>query len=239
VVFYGRSSSYTDSSKTATLVLSHSVPVGGLQPATPYHYMVASDDADGRRVSSGDRTFTTLRPTAELLDAGWDFFEQAEFDSALARFTDAYSYEPRNVDVLEALGWAMLRLYRFEGPAGELSSRSVLEDALGLQPGRLDCLVALVFVYQAIEMYDDAIRTAGQALAMAGASYVFEHDPSVTEFDVRYCLILALVATGDFLGGLDQAKLIDPTIDIDPQDASTWGGHSSFEEAVVAMVEAL
>ena len=75
MVFYGLTSSHTDSLKVAELVMNHSVALSGLTPATLYHYKVASDDADGRRVYSGDRGFTTLSPVGELLDAGWDFFQ--------------------------------------------------------------------------------------------------------------------------------------------------------------------
>ena len=239
IVFFGLTSSYSDSLKAGALVVNHSVVLSALTPATLYHYKVASDDADGRRVNSGDRTFTTLAPISELLDAGWDFFESAELDSALVRFEDAYSYEPDDVDVLEALGWTLLRLYRFESGGGSLSARSILETALAIEPDCPDCLVALAFVYQAIEAYEDAIRTARDALALAGAGYVFEHDPEISTSDIRYCLILSLVATGDFSGALAEAQLIDPTIDIDPGDAATWSGYSSFEEAVIIMVEGL
>jgi tetratricopeptide (TPR) repeat protein len=225
--------------KTTGLVVNHALLLSDLTPATIYHYKVASDDADGRRVSSGDAVFTTLTPVSELLDAGWGFFESAELDSALSRFEDAYSYEPGNADVLEALGWVLLRLYRFEQGGGALSARSVLENALAVQPERLDCLVALAFVYQAIEEFQDALETAEDALALAGESYVFEHDTAISSSDIRYCLALSLVATGDFAGALAEAQIIDPTIDIDPSDAATWNGYSSFEEAVIVAIEGL
>jgi tetratricopeptide (TPR) repeat protein len=238
IVIYGETSAYTDSSKTAALVASHAVGISGLTPVNLYHYMVASEDADGRRVESGDRTFTTLAPTSELVGEGWDFFEQAGFDSALTRFEAAYAYEPEDVGVLEGLGWTLLRLYRFETGGQGLSARSVLEDALAREPGRTDCLAGAAFVYYAIEMYDQAIDAAGEVLA-AEDGYIFDHDHDVTAVDVRYCLILSLVATGDFIGALDQAKIIDPSIDLDPEDASTWDGYLSFEEAVIVMVEGL
>jgi tetratricopeptide (TPR) repeat protein len=238
-VLYGETSSYTDSIETGALVVNHSITLSALKPLTQYHYKITSEDAGGRSVSSGDRTFTTLAPTDELLDQGWGFFEQAQLDSALVRFEDAYSYEPGNVAVLEGLGWTLLRLYRFESGGGELSARSVLEDALSRDPGRVDCMVALGFVYHAIELYGEAIEIAEQALTLAGDGYVFTHDADVGQSDVRYYLILSLVATGDFSGALYHSKIIDPTVDIDPEDASTWSGYSSFEEAVIVMVEGL
>jgi hypothetical protein len=238
LVFYGISDSYTDSTSRSDLVTTHSIALSDLAPATGYHYMVASE-GDGGRVESGDRTFATLLPTGELLDAGWDFFEEAEADSALARFMEAYAYEPERVDVLEALGWTLLRLYRFDAQGGDLSARSVLEAALAKSPDCTDCLVASAFVYYAVEMYEEAVSAAEHALDIAGETYVFEHDPEITTPDVRYCLILGLVATGDFPGAVAEAKLIDHTVDIDPGDASTWSGHSSFEEAVIVMVEGL
>jgi tetratricopeptide (TPR) repeat protein len=237
VVFFGRTTSYTDSVKATAMVVNHVVTLSDLEAYKEYNYTVASDDADGRRVTSGNKVFTTLSPASELLDAGWDFFESDEFDSALARFDEAYSYEPANPAVLGALGWTLLRLYRFDGDP--LSALPVLLSAVAEDSDCLDCLVALAFVYQAIEADEEAVQIAGQALALAGPGYIFAHDPDISTSDVRYCLILSLVATGDFAGALEEAKIIDPTIDIDPEDAATWGGHLSFEEAVIAVVEGL
>ena len=239
VVFFGTSTSYSDSVKTSALVVSHSVDLSGLTPATLYHYKVASDDADGRRVYSTDRTFTTLSPVSDLLGAGWDFFESAEFDSAFARFEEAYAHEPDDIGVLEGLGWTLLRLYQLESEGGTPSARSVLEEAVAAEPNRLDCLVALAFVYQAVEAYEDAIDTSEAALALAGTGYVFTHDADISTSDIRYCLVLSLVATGDFTGALEEAQVIDPTIDIDPLDAATWNGYGTFEEAVIGAVEGL
>jgi hypothetical protein len=239
IVFFGQTSSYSDSIENSALVVDHLVALTGLTAATTYHYKVASEDAGGRRVSSADRTFTTLGPVGELLDAGWNFFESDDFDSALTRFEDAYDYDPDDADVLEALGWALLHLYRFDDGGAALSARSVLEAALALEPNRLDCLVALAFVYQAIEAYDDAILIAEDALAIAGSGYVFDHDEDISSSDIRYCLILSLVGIGDFDSALEEAQKIDDSIDIDRADAATWNGYSSFEEAVLVAVEGL
>jgi hypothetical protein len=45
-----------------TLVTSHSLPLSGLMPGTPYHYRVKSRDIAGNLAISGDTTFTTSAP---------------------------------------------------------------------------------------------------------------------------------------------------------------------------------
>jgi hypothetical protein len=232
-VRYGRTASYTDSVVAGQLVSNHSMGLSDLDPLTSYHYQVVSEDAQGLGVSSGDRTFVTLSPVQELVDAGWGFFENSDFDSALTRFVSAHSYEPGNVGVLEGLGWTYLRLYEFD------QSRSSLEDALARDLDRVDCLAAVAFVYLALEEYEGAIEAAGDALAIGGGTYVFDHAPEITASDLRYCTVLSLVATGDLSGALAEAKLIDPGIELDPDDRETWGGHSSFEEALLVLTEDL
>ncbi len=240
IVKYGESSSYTDSVSSATLVMSHSVSLTGLDPLKAYNYSVASEDADGRRVTSGNRTFETLSPAPGLVDEGWGLFSQDDLKAALEKFREAYGYEPDNVDVLEGLGWTMLRLYRFEESHPEsLSSRKAFEDALALAPQRVDCRAGLAFLYQALEMYLEAYNTAVAALSGGGENYEFEHDPDITASDLQYCQVVSLVALGSFDQALALAKLLDPSIDLDPDDASTWDGHLSFEEALVVVIEGL
>ncbi len=240
IVKYGESSSYTDSVSSASLVMSHSVSLTGLDPLKTYNYSVASEDADGRRVTSGNWTFQTLSPAPGLVDEGWGLFSQDDLEAALEKFREAYAYEPDNVDVLEGLGWTMLRLYRFEESHPEsLSSRKAFEDALALAPQRVDCLTGQAFLFQALEMYADAIDDAQDALSRGGENYEFEHDPDITASDLRYCLVTSLAALGLFDEALAQAKLLDPSIDLDPDDASTWDGHLSFEEALVVVIEGL
>jgi tetratricopeptide (TPR) repeat protein len=169
----------------------------------------------------------------KFVEEAWDFFEDGDLDSSLARLQAALDLEPDNVEALEGLVWTYLYMYRFDECA------AVLEDALGLDPDRVDCLVAAAFLYQATEEYESAIAMAQDALDMAGSFYVFEYDPDVTDEDVRYSLILSLAGTGDFRGALDEAKVLDPTIDIDPDDRGTWGAHNTFEEAMIALIEDL
>ena len=192
-----------------------------------------SKDADQLSVSSGDRTFVTLSPVPGLVAAGWGFFEVSQFDTALARFSAAYAYEPDNVDVLEGMGWTYLRLYGLD------ESRAWFEDALALEPDRVDCLAGAAFVYQALELYEDAIEAADDALDLGGETYVFAHASEISSSDIRYCLAVSFVATGDLIGALAEVKLLDPAVTLDPDDPQTWGGQASFEEALLLVIEDL
>ena len=60
-VDYGLTTSYGSTTPLdSNLVLSHSVPISGLNSSTPYHYRVRSRDAAGNLTVSADSTFTTV-----------------------------------------------------------------------------------------------------------------------------------------------------------------------------------
>jgi hypothetical protein len=54
-------SNYGSSVSDSTLVISHSITLTGLSPATSYHYEVSSTDAAGNSASSAGYTFTTAQ----------------------------------------------------------------------------------------------------------------------------------------------------------------------------------
>lgn len=233
IVKFGKTTSYSDSVVSTAYVTGHSVGIGGLDAVALYHYKVFSADEAGNRIGSSDRTFTTGSPVSKFVGEGWDFFEAGDFDSSLARFEAAAALEPDDIQALEGLVWTYLYMYDFG------DCETALDEALAIVPDRLDCLVAAAFLYQATEAFEEAISAAEAALEGAGPHYAFEYDGDVTDEDVRYTLILALAGTGDFPAALDEAKVLDPSVEIDPLDPGTWGGHSTFEEAMIALIDGL
>ena len=232
-VLYGKTTSYGDSVASGTMTASHSLALTGLDHTTPYHYKVSSEDAEGLSVTSGNRTFATLSPVPGLVEEGWGFFESGELDLAVARFDSALALEPDDIDALEGIGWAYLYLYEFD------ECQSVLESALLADPDRLDCLVAIAFLYGSTEQFDSAVDAARAAISAGGEDYTFAHDEDITTSDIRYCLVISLVGTGDLAGALSEVVLLDPSVDLDPEDARTWDGHPSFEEALLVIIEGL
>ena len=70
-VEYGKSADYGSSTPLdLTRVTAHSVSIGGLTPATTYHYRLKSRDAAGNLATSSDFTFTTLAISADLALSG-------------------------------------------------------------------------------------------------------------------------------------------------------------------------
>ena len=230
---YGKTITYSDSLATSGLVTEHQLTVAGLAETTRYHYRVSSRDQSGQAVTSGDLAFTTLSLAGELAAAGWEAFEDSDFETSLAKFQQAHAARPAYVPAIEGLGWALLRLYRLE------ESLAALAEALSAQPGRSDCLAAATLANAALGRCQDTITRGRQLVAAAGEAYVFSHDQSVRTSDIRYCLVICLMAAGDLEGALAEAKAIDPSIDLDPDDRSTWGEHATFEEALMVLVEDL
>jgi endonuclease I len=63
-VYYGLTTSYSDTAKNESDVSSHSVGLSGLAASTTYHYKVSSTDpSDNGPTYSGDNTFTTSAPS--------------------------------------------------------------------------------------------------------------------------------------------------------------------------------
>jgi len=63
VVTYGSATGYyPDQEQDPSLVVEHTVPLGGLDPGTLYHFTVLSTDPNGNTVASGDSIFETLPP---------------------------------------------------------------------------------------------------------------------------------------------------------------------------------
>ncbi len=230
-VRFGRSG-YEDSIYSAQMVEDHRLAISGLLALTTYHYNVTSKDAGGLSVTSEDGVFKTLSPAGDLVEDGWDFFESGSYDSALVYFGMALSYEPENLEALKGKGWAKLKLYAFD------EARNTFETALGLS-SCIDCLAGLVFCYLGLEAYDDVLEKSETLLELAGGAYVFEHDTSITAKGIRYARVLAFVAQGDFMAALDEVKILDPTVSLNPDDPSTWNGHLTFEEALLAIIEAM
>jgi tetratricopeptide (TPR) repeat protein len=232
-VEYGRTTAYTDSLAASALVVDHDLRITGLAETTRYHYRVSSRDEDGEAIVSTDFTFTTQSLAGQLVDEGWGAFETGDWEASLAKFQLAHQASPGGVLALEGLGWALLRLYRLEESLGFLAQ------AIAIQPGRTDCLAAATLASGALGRCDDTVTRGRQLLALAGDAYVFSHDESVGASDIRYCLVICLMAAGDLEGALAEAKAIDPSIDLDPEDRSTWGDHATFEDALLALVEDL
>ncbi len=64
---YGTTTAYGSSTTLSpALLVSHAQTLGGLMPATLYHYRVRSRDAAGNLAVSGDFTFTTLPPSGPI-----------------------------------------------------------------------------------------------------------------------------------------------------------------------------
>jgi endonuclease I len=64
-VYYGLTTSYSDTVKNESDVTSHSVGLSGLAASTTYHYKVSSvDPMNNGPTYSGDNTFTTTAPAA-------------------------------------------------------------------------------------------------------------------------------------------------------------------------------
>src|SRR3989442_15157227 len=69
-VDFGTTTAYGSSVADASLVTVHSLALRSLSPATTYHYQAKSKDKAGNLATSGDLTFMTTPPSADLVLSG-------------------------------------------------------------------------------------------------------------------------------------------------------------------------
>ncbi len=103
-VSYGTTTGYgSTSTLDPALVMNHSQTLAGLAPTTLYHYQVASRDAGGTLVSSGDFTFTTTNaPPA----------------GSLALSAGAYAEAPNATELNVTGDWTLETWFKDEMPTG-------------------------------------------------------------------------------------------------------------------------
>ncbi|UCH50861.1 MAG: redoxin domain-containing protein [Chloroflexota bacterium] len=77
-VEYGETESYGSIASTSNEpTTKHSITLMELKPNTSYHFMVKSEDADGKAAASEDQTFITLSTTAAAVEVGIEIGKRA------------------------------------------------------------------------------------------------------------------------------------------------------------------
>jgi tetratricopeptide (TPR) repeat protein len=234
VVRYGLTPAWGEEQTQAALVVNHDVLLTGLAVDTTYYYRVESTDAaaNGPTTADGD-PFVTEATVGRLLTLAWAAFASGDFASARTDFVRVQGKAPANAEGWNGGGWSSLRI------GDRTAARSDLEQCLALSPNHRDAAAGLAFVLAALGEKEASAGRCLEVLGALGSSYVFAHDSTVNSTDLRVLLAQDYVHLQDFESALEQVKILDPAVTLDPGLPETWGESPTFEAALLSEIEAL
>ncbi|MBL7994656.1 hypothetical protein JNM05_04720 [bacterium] len=142
--------------------------------------------------SGADELDTTYQ---DLIDQGWLFFDNAQYDSALSRFTSARDYNIEPSDAYTARGWCFMKLDNLSSAASEFTiASSALDPAAELYAG-------WAFTLNAQKNYASSNTQASEAL-LAAPNWIFPHALNLNADHLHLLKAENYFALGDYANSL-------------------------------------
>ena len=133
----------------------------------------------------------------ELVDQGWEYFEDVEYEEALETFVTATRTEPILSDAYNGAGWS----------AGQLTGRldeaaSFFSNSYSMDPNRIDALGGWTFVVYQSGDWEATIEKADMLLVRR-SGWRFLHMQSIDHYDVWLITASAHCKLGRWGTGLE------------------------------------
>jgi len=153
-------------------------------------------------------------PIAEqLLEEGWNLYEQREYTEAIDKFDRALRQDPNLVDGYNGLGWSNFALQNLA------KSSSFFSQAATIDTNAVDVLVGSAFSWFERNQYNRSIEWGERAcntdstkfdLKPIETDYTFSHNWQVTSKSLRKIIALSNYYLGNFSEAHDQLKYLNP-----------------------------
>lgn len=238
-VLYGTTSGvYTlkDSNSTAKST-SHRRIVTSLRSNTLYYFVVQSK-SQGGVVRSAEDTFRTTMATADLAEAAWTKYRQADIPGAMALFRSLLAAQPQGAEAYTGLGWCCAH------PTVDslTTALSWFSGAIALNGNDLDALAGRGFVRLALHLYNQAGTDLARLLSLNSA-YSMANNSKVNARAVRLGLAEARFYLQDFSGAQAQIDQLAPGNGLNSGQPATWQvegtAFATWPEALLAWIEKL
>ncbi len=126
IVRYGKSNSYTDSVVISDFKSEHSVVLGGLWPATIYHYQVGISDSSGMNLT-GDAIFSTASPYNSNGTINVFFNQSVDTSVSLGENAQTANLAQKFIDRINAASFSVdVALYSLSGTVGANIANSLI-----------------------------------------------------------------------------------------------------------------
>jgi len=158
----------------------------------------------------GDGSTNASRTPAEMLEWGWNYFEAANYSSALNEFESALRGDPRLSDAQNGAGWAVGRI---PGRLNEAPARFAA--ALSLDTTRYDALGGWAFAIYQLGQYGEAIAKS-DSLLRRRPGWRFLHEPTLDQNDLRLMQAACHYNLGDYTASYRKVvDFLNPSFEAD------------------------
>jgi tetratricopeptide (TPR) repeat protein len=149
-----------------------------------------------------------------LVRDGWTSYEAGNVDAAIAKFRQATTQDAQNVEAYTGLGWSLFQNQDVQGAI------DAFQRALAIDANAVDAHVGVAGAFLAAERYQSAVEHAQTALRLK-PDYIFAHNPLITSKNLHLLLAQGYYYLGDFTQAIEEVNIIDPTIEVDSNNAAS------------------
>lgn len=161
----------------------------------------------------------------ELIDQGWSFFENAEYDSALFRFTGARDLDPVSAEAYTGRGWCFMKQDQLPGAASEFSTGNESQDP------KVELYAGWAFTLNALKNYSQSNTQASRVLLME-PDWIFSHGLNLNADHLHLLKAENYFALGDYVNCLTEVKVLNISFNADVSN-------SDGQSALAAEIERL
>ena len=162
----------------------------------------------------------------ELIDSGWEEFENGNYSSAIDEFTKAASKCSLKAEAYTGKGWCELKLSQIGNSIQSFNS------ALNEQPTndqKNDIYAGLSFAYDAQDKHELCIS----ATDSISSDWCFIHD-DLNYNDIILLRAINYYAKGDFANSLQEVKLLAPGFSV---NTTTIEGRAYLAEKIEELIK--
>ena len=148
-------------------------------------------------------------PSVETkVQAGWSDYIAGKYESAAGHFESALTQDAGAYDAYNGLGWSCFRQGEF---TQAIDYFQFLTPLRGIEPAlAADAYAGLAAIYMTQNEDVNAVLSAWEVLSIAGESYTFSHDPSITVEDIHALAARCLYNIEEYFLSQVEINAIDP-----------------------------
>ena len=171
---------------------------------------------------AADEADTTYQ---EFINQGWSFFSQAQYDSALSKFTAARDYNIQPAEAYTGRGWCYMKLDNLSSAAGEFTTATG-----GLDP-TAELYAGWAFTLNAQKQYTQSNTQASEAL-LQSPNWIFPYGLNLDSDHLHLLKAENYFALGDYISSLNEVKILSPSFNA---DVSTSDGQAALADEIEAL----